>query len=279
MDEVVQPLLAYKGAAVAAWLALLFAAERWRPAAPRPEPGADEPRAGWRRLARNAGLWAVNAGMSPLVVVPVSLWASSHALGWRPDWWSGLTGLALDLLILDFWIYWWHRANHEIPLLWRFHEVHHLDRFLDTTSAVRFHFGEVLLSAGVRAAVIVAAGLPASSVLVFETLVLVSALFHHANLALPPRLESALSRVVVTPSIHWVHHHRKRVDTDSNYATVLSLWDPLFGTRSATRRWPAMPIGTQGREERGLGGLLASPFRARNHRVANASGQSPGGRV
>jgi len=276
MDEVVQDLLAYKGAAVLAWLALLFAAERWRPAAPPPDAGAGagadaetgEPPSGWRRLARNGALWAVTAGLSPLVVVPVSLWASGHALGWRPAWWSGPLGLALDLLILDFWIYWWHRANHEVPLLWRFHEVHHLDRFLDTTTALRFHFGEVLLSAGVRAAVIVAAGIPVTSVIVFETLVLASALFHHANLSLPPRLERGLSRIVVTPSIHWVHHHRRRPDTDSNYATVLSLWDPLFGTRSPTRRWPDMPIGTEGRAERGVLHLLWAPFRTRNEPAA-----------
>jgi sterol desaturase/sphingolipid hydroxylase (fatty acid hydroxylase superfamily) len=169
-------------------------------------------------------------------------------------------GLALDILVLDFWIYWWHRANHEIPVLWRFHEVHHLDRFLDTTSAVRFHFGEVLLSAGVRAAVILALGIPITSVVVFETLVLLSALFHHSNIRVPPRLERALATVIITPSIHWVHHHRKRVDTDSNYGTIFSFWDRLFASRSRTPRRPGMAIGVEGREEKGIAGLLARPI-------------------
>ena len=256
MQVGVDQLLAWKGAAVAAWFALLFAAERWRPAA---SPRLAE--ASWRRLARNAALWAVNALLSPLVVLPVSAYAAAHALGWRPAWWSGAPGLAADLLLLDLLIYWWHRANHVVPLLWRFHAVHHYDRFLDTTTAVRFHAGEVLLSAAARAGIIVLLAFPLSSVLVFETLLLLATLFHHSNLRLPPALERALSRLVVTPSIHWVHHHRRQPDTDSNYSTILSLWDPLFASRSPHRRAPDMAIGVEGREERPLLGLLIAPFR------------------
>lgn len=196
-------------------------------------------------------------------MLPVTAWAASVDAGLRPDWWRGPWGLALDLVLLDFLIYWWHRANHVVPLLWRFHEVHHLDRFLDTTSAVRFHFGEVLLSALARAAVIVALGIPFASVIAFEALVLLAALFHHSDVALPPRLEAALARVIITPSIHWVHHHRVRADTDSNYGTVFSFWDPLFATRSRTARTPDMAIGVEGRAERPFVGLLLSPFAAR----------------
>jgi sterol desaturase/sphingolipid hydroxylase (fatty acid hydroxylase superfamily) len=251
-----EQLLAWKGAAVAAWFALLFAAERWRPAAaPRL---AEAP---WWRLARNATLWAVNALLSPLAVLPLSAFAAAHALDWRPAWWRGAGGLAADLLLLDLLIYWWHRANHVVPLLWRFHAVHHFDRFLDTTTAVRFHFGEVLLSALARALIIVLLAFPLSSVLVFETLVLLATLFHHSNLRLPPGFERALSRVVVTPSIHWVHHHRRRADTDSNYATILSLWDPLFRSRSRHARAADMPIGVEAREEQALPGLVVAPFR------------------
>jgi len=164
-------------------------------------------------------------------------------------------------VLLDFLIFWWHRANHELPLLWRFHVVHHLDRTLDTTSAVRFHFGEVLLSAVARAAAIVVLAFPLASVLVFETLLLAAAIFHHSNLRLPPRLEAALSRLVITPSIHWVHHRPVRADTDSNYGTVLSVWDRLFATRSPTRRRPDQPIGVEGQAELTLPALLLRPFR------------------
>lgn len=257
MDHAVQLLLGYKGLAVGAWLVLLFTLERLLPAAP--PPGGDG-RLGWRRLGRNAGLWLANVGLSPLVVVPVSVWAAAHAIPWRPAWWGGLPELLVDLVLLDLWIYWWHRANHEIPFLWRFHEVHHLDHFLDSTSAFRFHFGEVLISAFVRAAVIVVADVPLTSILVFEALVLIAALFHHSNLRLPPAVERALARVVVTPSIHWVHHHKVRADTDSNFGTVLSVWDPLFRSRSRTRRRPDMPIGVERRAEQPLVRLLVRPF-------------------
>ena len=285
MAELPESLVAWKGVAVLVWLAALFLAERLRPAAPRPTPealagatpvGATPlgetsarpwrfPPAGWRRVPRNLGLWLMVAAASPLAVLPISLLASEHTLGWRAGgWaagWAGWPGLLLDLLILDLLIYWWHRANHEIPFLWRFHAVHHLDRFLDTSSALRFHVGEVLLSAGARALAIVLLDLPLASVLAFETLVLLSAIFHHSNLALPAKLERGLARLIVTPSIHWVHHHAVRRDTDSNYGTILSVWDPLFGSRSPTRRAPDMPIGVEGAAEETLVRLLLRPFR------------------
>jgi sterol desaturase/sphingolipid hydroxylase (fatty acid hydroxylase superfamily) len=245
-------LLTYKGAVVLGALALLLVAERLLPVA--------KAIGGVKRVAKNISLAGLNAVLSWAVVVPLSALAASYALDWRPDWWSGWQGLLLDLLILDCWIYWWHRANHEWPFLWRFHEVHHLDEFLDASSALRFHFGEVLLSSLVRAGVILLLGVPLLSVVVFETLLALSAMFHHSNLRLPPRLERGLSYLIVTPSIHWVHHHAIRRDTDSNYAALLSVWDPLFRSRSATLRTPDMPIGTEGRKDRPLGGLLKRPL-------------------
>lgn len=255
-----ESLLAWKGVAVLIWFAAFFLAERWRPAAQPPAAPARVP-GGWHRVARNVGLWLVVTALSPLVVLPLTYWASGQALDWRPDWWGGGPGLVLDVLLLDFLIYWWHRANHEVGFLWRFHEVHHLDRFLDTTSALRFHFGEVLLSALARAGVILLLGFPFASVLAFEALVILAAVFHHSNLRLPAGLERALARVVITPSIHWVHHHAVRADTDSNYGTIFSFWDPLFGSRSPTARDPKMTIGTQGRAEEAFLPLLLRPFR------------------
>ena len=216
----------------------------------------------WRVL-KNASLLLISAGLSPLVVSPLSALAATHALGWRPDWWSGGTGLLLDIIILDCWIYWWHRANHEIQFLWRFHEVHHLDEFLDASSALRFHFGEVVMSALVRASVIWLLDMPLVSVVVFETCVLTMALFHHSNMAVPRWLEKPLSKVLVTPSIHWVHHHAIRADTDSNYANIMSVWDIVFGSRSATHRWRDMPIGVEHLHDEGFIGLLTRPFRNR----------------
>ncbi len=257
MQEPGAQILAYKSMAVLLWLAVVFAAERLWPAAPYPD--AAPPK--WRRILGNGVLWGLNAGLSPLIVLPLTAWAAGVAPNWRPAWWSGGLGLVLDLLVLDGLIYWWHRINHVVPVFWRFHSVHHLDRTLDTTTALRFHFGEVLLSALARAGVVLALAVPLVSVFAFETVLLIATIFHHSNLRLPPRLERALSRVIVTPSIHWVHHHRIRADTDSNYSTVLSIWDPIFRSRSPTRRTPALEIGVEGREELPVLGLVAAPFR------------------
>lgn len=250
--------------ALALWVAVLFVWERVSPAAPWPEgDGGTVP--GWRRLTRNGGLWAVNSLLSPLIFVPVAAVAATLGPDWRggADWLPGPGWMLLvDLLILDLFTYWWHRANHEIPLLWRFHRVHHYDRFLDTTSSVRFHAGEVLISVTVRGVLIVALlDVPFATVVLFEGLLVASAAFHHANIALPHRFERALARVWVTPSIHWVHHHAVRADTDSNYCALLSVWDRLFGSASPTPRTAAMPIGIEGiANDKSLPGLFRAPL-------------------
>jgi sterol desaturase/sphingolipid hydroxylase (fatty acid hydroxylase superfamily) len=215
---------------------------------------------GFGRVYKNFSLAAFNVVLSPLIVVPVSAFAAQYALQWRPDWWSGWLGLALDLLLLDIWIYWWHRANHELPFLWRFHEVHHLDETLDASSALRFHSGEVLLSSLVRAVVIFVLAVPLSSVIFFETVVATVTIFHHSNVRLPQSFERALAMIIVTPSIHWVHHHALRRDTDSNYATFLSVWDRVFASRSKTVRSVEMPVGVEGKPDDDLIGLIVRPF-------------------
>jgi sterol desaturase/sphingolipid hydroxylase (fatty acid hydroxylase superfamily) len=259
----IEALLSAKALAVGGALVFFLIYERLWPAAESPLliRFGRATAAAWRRLARNVSLFIINLVISPLLVVPITAWAESFSLGLRPAGWSGSPGLALDIVLLDLWIYWWHRANHEIPLLWRFHQVHHLDEHLDSTTGVRFHFGEVLLSAAVRALVIIAFDIPLASVLVFEALVLISAIFHHSDARLPALLEAALSKVIITPSIHWVHHHKVRVDTDSNYGTIFSFWDPVFRSRSRTRRWATMPIGIEGCRDRPLLRLITTPFR------------------
>jgi len=215
------------------------------------------------RIGKNLSLAGFNALLSPLVVIPVSAFAARWALGWRADWMSGWVGLALDLILLDLWVYGWHRANHAFAVLWRFHEVHHLDETLDASTALRFHFGEVFNASLLRAGIIFLLAVPLSSVVVFEVAVAIAAIFHHANVRLPLRLERVLSWVVVTPSIHWVHHHARRTDTDSNYATVLSIWDHLFGSRSTTARTSDLPMGVQGQHDVDLVALVKRPFRSR----------------
>lgn len=242
----------------AAVFASLFVGERFAPASPTTT--------GRRRLVRNGALWLLLLLLSPLIVLPLTAFASDNPV-WRrsEDWPAGAVFVA-DLLLLDLWAYWLHRAFHEFPVMWRIHCVHHLDRRLDTTSAVRFHPVEAALSALLRMAPIVLLAIPFAHVVIFETLLLAASLFHHSNLRLPRRVETVMSRLVVTPSIHWVHHHANRRDTNSNYAAVLSAWDRLFGTRSATERAPNMEIGLEGVEDKSVAGLLLTPFQPMEQR-------------
>jgi sterol desaturase/sphingolipid hydroxylase (fatty acid hydroxylase superfamily) len=261
MVETVTTVFNGKVALVIAALLLLMLFERLAPAA-RPlskalQAGAER---GYR-IAKNLGFGGLNAIVSWLIVVPASAVAAQWALDWRPAWLLGGAGLAVDLLLLDLWIYWWHRANHVVPFLWRFHVVHHLDEFLDATTALRFHAGEVLLSAFVRAGVIYVLDIDLTSVVAFETMIALSTMFHHSNVKLPARLERPLSWLIVTPSIHWVHHHALRRDTDSNYATVLSVWDRVFASRSPTARTPDMPIGVERQHDLPFLTLMAKPAR------------------
>ena len=127
-------------------------------------------------------------------------------------------------------MYAWHRINHRVPFLWRFHRVHHSDAQMDVTTASRFHTGEIALSSLLRIPLILALGVTAWQLVLYETMMFGVVQFHYANIALPPRAESVVSRVIVTPTMHKVHHSRWQPETDSNYSAMLSVWDRLFGS-------------------------------------------------
>ncbi len=246
-----ETLIGAKAFLIAGWFGLLFMSERLAPARPAAR--------NMQRLLRNGGMWATAIVASPLIVLPSLALAQSIGFWTRGPEWSGPASLVVDILILDLFTYVLHRAYHEAPLMWRLHAPHHFDRTLDTSSAMRFHFGEVALSAALRVPLIVALAIPIAHVVLFEIMLALVSIFHHSNLKLPPRVEGAISRIFVTPSIHWVHHHAVRADTDSNYGGVFSFWDLMFGTRSKTRRTPEMPIGVEGAAEKSLPELLCWP--------------------
>lgn len=249
--------IAYKAAVVFGWFGIFFVLERLFRSASPPKSKA--------RLFRNVGLWLIIILVSPLIVAPLTALGANQLIWSRPQ--SLSTGawaaaiMVVDLILLDLWTYWLHRAYHRVPAMWRLHEVHHRDEFLDTTDAFRFHIGEVILSAVLRVALIAVLALPLTTVLIFETLVVAAAIFHHSNVRLPDLLEKALSRLVVTPSIHWVHHHALKRDTDSNYATILSVWDLVFGSKSDTKRTQTMRIGVESVDDQSLLRLILMPFR------------------
>lgn len=146
---------------------------------------------------------------------------------------DGVTGSILSIVLLDYSIYWWHVGNHKLRFLWRFHQVHHSDKDMDSTTALRFHVGELILSSFVRCLFAIAIGFSLKSVILFDLLVTSLTIFHHSNLRLPHWLDQALSTIIVTPLFHQNHHSYFLNETNSNYSTIFSWWDRLH--RSFTK--------------------------------------------
>ena len=136
----------------------------------------------------------------------------------------------LAVALLDYTLYVWHVLTHKVPFLWRFHLVHHIDLDLDASTALRFHFGELIISVAWRAAQILVIGVSPGSFAVWQMLLFPSILFHHSNVKLPVNLERKLNRFIVTPRQHGIHHSAVRRETDSNWSSGLSIWDRLHGT-------------------------------------------------
>lgn len=171
--------------------------------------------------------------------------------------------MAVSVIALDLAIYWQHRAMHRWPLLWRLHRVHHSDLHLDTSSGIRFHPLEIVLSMVYKMAVVLAMGASAEAVLVYEILLSSFALFNHSNWAMPA--DKWLRKLVVTPDVHRVHHSVIQTETDSNYGNLLILWDKLFGSYTAqpTAGHIDMNIGTEQYRDphsQKLLTLLVNPF-------------------
>lgn len=144
--------------------------------------------------------------------------------------------LVVTIIALDLLVYFQHRAFHKLPLFWRFHKVHHADRDFDVTTGVRFHPIEIVFSMLVKMCGIAMLGAPLVGVLIFEVLLNASAMFNHANLRLPKKLDSVLRKLVVTPDFHRVHHSVIRAETNSNYGFFLSVWDYVFNSYTAQPR-------------------------------------------
>jgi sterol desaturase/sphingolipid hydroxylase (fatty acid hydroxylase superfamily) len=178
-----------------------------------------------------------------------------------PPWLHWLAAIVL----LDCWQYWWHRFNHRIPLLWRFHAVHHADAELDASSGVRFHTVEITLSFLARLLVLPLLGITIPQLLVYEALALPVILFHHSNLRIPATVDRSLRWLIVTPWMHYVHHSRFQPETDSNYSSFLSIWDRLFRSFRLRAKPQEIELGLDHwsrSESRKLPGMLAAPFRS-----------------
>lgn len=221
-----------------------------------------------RRWPANIGLILLDTALARLLlpagVVGAAAWAQAEGLGLLNGlvWPAGLV-FVIALVAMDLVIYWQHRFLHAFPLLWRLHRVHHTDRTLDVTSALRFHPLEMLFSLGFKIALVVLLGAAPMAVMVFEVLLSSFALVTHANLALPPWLDRPVRALLVTPNMHRIHHSTHVDEQQRNYGFNLSLWDHLFGSYAAHARNPPQDFGVENvgvEEATHFVALLREPF-------------------
>ncbi len=174
-------------------------------------------------------------------------WGLFNHLGW-PVW----IEVTLSVLILDFAIWAQHLITHKVPLLWRLHRVHHADRDIDVTTAIRFHPIEIALSMLLKIGLVYLLGPSALAVVLFEILLNGTAMFNHSNVKLPLAVDAILRKVLVTPDMHRVHHSIRREEHDSNYGFALSIWDRLMGTYVAqpAEGHDEMTVGLQWQDDR-----------------------------
>jgi sterol desaturase/sphingolipid hydroxylase (fatty acid hydroxylase superfamily) len=199
------------------------------------------------------------------VAVAAAARGSSYGLlnrGALPVW----VQVIAAILLLDLLRYAQHRIYHVIPVLWRIHRVHHADCDYDWSTSLVFHPGEALLTQGSYLAVIAVLAPPPLAVLGLELGTIVQNIFEHANVAVPPRIDVPLRRVLITPDTHRIHHSQEVAEQNTNFGTVFIWWDRLFGTyrQEAGSAPEQMGIGLREfRDPRGLSviRLLTLPFR------------------
>jgi len=224
----------------------------------------------WRQGRRTANLsltalsflsnWllASLAAMLALRFRPAGLMAQ---LGW-PAWIEILAGV----FVLDFsGGYLSHRTMHMWAPMWRFHQVHHSDPFVDVTTTYRTHpveSGWRFLFAIVPVWLL---GIPAAAVVIQRLLQATNGVIEHANIRLWPPLDRVLSLVWVTPNVHKIHHSRAIDETNSNYANLVTIYDRLLGTYTPTERAAAVVYGLGDADPlktASFSGLLSIPLHA-----------------
>jgi len=224
-----------------------------------------------KRWTSNFGLIASATLLSRLIFpfagVGTALWAEANHVGmfhFLP--WPQTLEIFLALVMLDLAIYWQHRLFHIFPFLWRMHRAHHSDLGYDTSLGIRFHPFEIALSQAYKLGWVLLLGVAPIAILIYESLLMGFSLFTHADIRIPLKLDAVLRKLIVTPDFHRVHHSVHRMETDSNYGNILSLWDRLFSSYCSQPRdgHETMQIGLhefRTAPEQKLGALLIQPFR------------------
>jgi sterol desaturase/sphingolipid hydroxylase (fatty acid hydroxylase superfamily) len=195
----------------------------------------NSPRQRLRHDARNLTWGLINTlltayGLAGLLVALVN-WAGTQHIGLlRQLAWAPWLETCLAVVLMDLWTYGWHRLNHTVPLLWRFHRMHHSDTAMNVSTAARFHPGEIMLSRVAWLVVVPLWGVTLTQLALYQICLTPVVLLHHSNLRLPRWLDRGLTAVLVSPAMHRVHHSRLPTETHSNYGALLPWWDWLFGS-------------------------------------------------
>jgi len=232
-----------------------------------------------KRSQTRAARWTTNlviSGLNTLTLRLMAVWLPLLAVGAAVDAranglglfnqisWPEWTEIIIAILIFDFAIWAQHLITHKVPVLWRLHRVHHADRDIDVTTAVRFHPVEIALSMFLKIGIVYAIGPAALAVILFEIILNGTAIFNHSNLRLPLAADRVIRMILVTPDMHRVHHSVHREEHDSNFGFALSIWDRILGTYIAQPKQghDAMTTGLEWQDDRPskLGWSLQLPF-------------------
>ncbi len=239
--------------------------EAWVPRRVRTQPRGTRWITNWAIIVIDTLTLRLLALALPLLAVGAAVDAQNQGWGLMnaldlPLW----LAIIVTVLIFDFSIWAQHLITHKVPILWRFHRVHHADRDIDVTTAIRFHPVEIALSMLLKIGLVYLLGPPAIGIIIFEIVLNGTAMFNHANIKLPLWLDAIVRRVLVTPDMHRVHHSDQRSEHDSNYGFALSIWDQMFGTYIAQpeKGHDEMTIGLEWQDDRPskLGWSLSLPF-------------------
>ncbi|MHC4510092.1 MAG: sterol desaturase family protein [Planctomycetota bacterium] len=235
------------------------------------------------RLVKNLILTAAVFLVGSLIVkyagLATSRWSMERAIGialWIPlPKWGRIT---VGFLLMDLTFYYWHRANHRIRLLWRFHNVHHIDPDLDVSTSFRFHLVEIAYSGVFRVFQVLLIGADPLTYAIYETVFSVETMLHHSNVRLPLELERWLNKIIVTPRMHGVHHSAVGAETNSNYSVIFPWWDRLSRTLMLNVPQSSIKIGVPGYlepEDNRFRSLLIMPFVKQKRYWCFADGKTP----
>ena len=216
-------------------------------------------------VVRNVGLglseWVLKRGYGLVFLIPLPKWCR----------------IPVSFMLLDLTFYYWHWANHRIPVLWRFHNVHHVDPDLDVSTSFRFHFVEIAYSSFFRIVQVLTVGVTPLTYIIYETVFTAGTMLHHSNIRLPIQIECCLNKFFVTPRMHGVHHSAVKNETNSNYSVIFSWWDRLHRTLVLNIPQSCIKIGVPGYQllkDNRFWNLMRLPFVGQRSYWNNADGSS-----